>query len=260
MGTKPTLPDISEWQVQQLRLTAFPSPSTSLAHPKWWEELLGTEAETRNVRSGKGEITEQGPFEQGTLTLKVTPFRIDWTLDLRLDETLVDLDDDSMPSIGSFPDIGDKFTKLMHGWLSSATAPVLQRLAFGAVLLQPVDSYEDGYRLLSRYLTNIKLEASWQDFLYQVNKPRLSKVQELEGHSVNRLTKWSCASWQRRLVQMGSEGTKDVSGEKHYACRLELDLSTSGEFIGELPKTALASELSEQYQWGKEIAARGDIL
>src|SRR5687768_17549088 len=103
------LPDISQWQVESVRLTAFITPSVQFVQPKWWMELTGVEAEVRNILPGKGELTEQGPFELGVLTLKVTPFRIDW---LYSPKVSTDVDDSVWATLGLFPDVGDKFLKL----------------------------------------------------------------------------------------------------------------------------------------------------
>lgn len=250
------LPDVSRWQVQVLRLTAFPSPAAQFVEPKWWKDLLGTEAETRNTRPARGELTEQGPFDKGTLTLQISPLRIEWNLasNLRLD-----LDDFPLPALGSFSDVGDRFLKLMATWLSPLTVPPLQRLAFGAVLLQSVDGHDEGYTLLSKYLPAVDLSVNSSDFLYQINRPRSSKVLQMKTHRINRLTKWACVSMQRSIIELhGGMGTSTL-GDPRYACSLELDISTSGDFKGELPKEVLEQVFREQYDLGKEIASKGDV-
>lgn len=255
----PSLPDLSQWQVQTLRVTAFPSPSATIVEPKWWSDLLGAEPETRNLRPSRGELNEQGPFDKGILTLQVAPLRIDWKLALNVD---VNSDDFLLPSLGIFPELGDKFIKLIAEWLGLASAPPLQRLALGAILHQPVAGINEGYRLLSMYLPCVELSTDSKDFLYQINRPRKSKVPEMTTHSINRLSKWACVSLHRSLVQYLPDGTTRTSvlGEATYACSLELDISTPADFKGELPKQTLVQVLQEQYELGREIASKGDIV
>ena len=252
----PSLPDTSCWQAQSLRVTAFPSPSATISQPKWWSELFGTEPEVRNLRPARGEHVETGPFDKGTLTLQINPIRIDWILTVNQNAIL-----DEMPYLGAFPEIGDTFMKLMAEWLALASAPLIQRLAFGAMLNQKVGGREEGYNLLSRYLPNVRLSPESTDFLYQINRPRKSNVPSMTTHSINRLSKWSSISIHRTLIQSLPDGTTNSSliGETGYACNLELDISTAADFKGELPQQALAQIVREQYDWGMEVASMGDI-
>lgn len=254
----PVLPDISCWHVQTLRVTAFPSPSATISQPKWWSELLGTEPEVRNLRPARGELIENGPFDKGALTLQVFPIRIDWNLTVN---PQAHLDDLPIPHLGILPEIGEKFIKLMSEWLAHASAPPLQRLAFGAILHQYVDGREQGYGLLSKYLPDIRLSPESTDFLYQINRPRKSTVAGMETHTINRLSKWSCVAMHRTLVQYLPDGSTNSSllGEANYACNLELDISTSADFKGELPQQGLAQIVREHYNWGVEMASKGDI-
>jgi hypothetical protein len=248
----------SHWQARSLRVTAFPSPSAKIGEPKWWRELLGTDAETRNQRPSRGELTEQGPFDTGLLTLNIMPVRLDWTLSSKPD---LESDDGGIPTLGGFQETGDKFMKLMAEWLGLATTAPLQRIAFGAILDQPVRDTEEGYKLLARYLPSVQLSTDSTDFFYQINRPRELKSSQTEKLSVNRLSKWSCVSLRRGLFQYSLDGTQNTSvlGETTYACSVELDISTSADFKGELPQQALVQILREQYDLGKEIAAKGDI-
>ena len=44
-----------------------------------------------------------------------------------------------------------------------------------------------------------------------------------------------------------------------YACRLELDINTDGDFEGELPRQALPALWDELVRLGAEIAEKGDV-
>jgi len=239
-------------------VTAFPSPSAKLVEPKWWGELLGGEPDSRNLRPSRGEMSEQGTYDKGTLSLNISPLRIDWRLDIAMDSQM----DEVIPSLGAFQEVGDKFCKLMTEWVNLPSTTTIQRLAFGAIMHQPVGSREEGYRLLSGYLPSVDLSSESRDFLYQINRPRRSRVPDMTEQMINRLTKWGCVSLQRSLFQYQPDGITKASelGETTYACFLELDMSTPADFKGEIPQEALANLLREQFEFGKEIASKGDIV
>jgi len=251
-----SLPPLSQWQVEVLRLTAFPIAAAKLDEPKWWSELTGKQPEVRNVRPAKGELMEQGPFDQGSLSLQLQPLRIDWYFSQTIGEKL---DDILIPTVGSFTDLADKFVKLMLTWLSPSIVPPLRRLAFGAILLQPVEDHAKGYELLANYLPAVNLSSDSSDFMYQINRPRSSQLKLLTDRKLNRLSKWSCSAFQHGRLQISPEGSASVFGEKQFACRLELDISTSADFKDELPHQILADLFRELFELGKEIAIKGDI-
>ena len=256
--TSSPLDRASVWQARSLRVTAFPSPSAKIGEPKWWRELLGADAETRNQRVSRGELVEHGPFDTGLLTLTINPIRIDWTLSFRPEP-------DSgvgIPSLGGFQEAGDRFIKLMEEWFGLATSPPLRRVAFGAILDQLVDNHEEGCHILAKYLSCVQLSPAARDFLYQINRPRELQSSQTRKLSVNRLTKWSCVALQQGIIHHsldGSQSTSSILGETRYACNLELDINTPADFMDELPRQALAQILREQYDLGKELAEKGDI-
>ena len=252
---------LTAWQTELLRLTAFPTSVAEVSGIDWWADLFGRAPESSTVRTTKGERLEEGPFEQGALRLSIQPFRIDWYFlkgeyhqeqqeDVKLEM--------AFPTIGPFPEAADKFLKLMLSWLAPSVCPPLHRLAFGAILLQPVESHEAGYRRISNYLPDIKIDPSSRDFHYQINRQRNS-LSEIEGLKVNRLNKWSVL--RGAMYQFGLGRVKSFQrevGPEHFECRLELDISSSAEFP-ELPAKTLGILFQEFVKLGKEIASKGDI-
>ena len=67
-----------DWQVESLRLTAFPTSETQVSHQTWWSELLGEEAQTISSDSKTQQMVYNGPFEDAWLTLSIKADRIDW--------------------------------------------------------------------------------------------------------------------------------------------------------------------------------------
>jgi hypothetical protein len=248
---------LQEWQVAQLRLTAFPAPLMKVPDIGWWENVIGQPPELRTFRPKSEELLEEGPFEAGKLTLNIQPLRIDWNFARAISNELLEED---LPTIGEFPKVLENFFKPMQKWLSEE-CPELGRLAFGAVLFLPVESRQAGYKRLSAYLPAIKLDPEESsDFLYQINRLRNSNV-DIDGLRVNRLSKWSVFSYLRTLMHFNQRTgrSEQVLRPEVYACRLELDINTTADFIGTLSREKLTTVFEELIELGREIIEKGDI-
>lgn len=246
-------PDLTGWQAETLRLTAFTSPAIDLGQQNWWAELVGETPETTVSRAKGGERHEEGRFESGKLVLRIQPARVDWML-----VPLVDPEKEleSIPTMGTFSDSLKSFMPLMSRWLQSA--PRSQRLAFGAILMQPVQDRAMGYRQINAYLPFRLDSETSSDFFYQINRPRDS-TSGIPGLRINRLGRWSVAYFQgvRMTISPAARGVAPV--EEHHACRLELDINTAADFQAEFSGEQLAAIFRELVDLGKEIAEKGDI-
>jgi hypothetical protein len=205
-------------------------------------------------RPSEGVLIEQGPFSaeaglNALLTLELGPMRIDWRLSLRDERIPPSLP----PIIGSFGIVFAPFVSLMRTWLEQA--PVIQRLALGAILLAPVEDAKAGYERLSTFLP-FKLDPNSSDFLYQINRPR--PAQALDDIEINRLSKWSVARIQSLRLTMGAANPIAEAVDVLTACRLEFDVNTSAKWQKALPSEALPALLDELAGLGQEIAAKGD--
>lgn len=263
MSSSPTIakPDLSAWQVELLRLTAFISPAVEIGEPDWWKVVVGEEPETKVSKAKIGEHQQVGPFQGGRLILRIQPARVDWLFTLASEfpqeesgtGTGTEADEGI---IGSFPACLDSFAPAMKRWLT--TCPPIQRLAFGAVLTQPVDDRKSGYRLIGAYLPFPLDAENSSDFNYQINRPRVSV--SVPGLNINRLQRWSVALTQKMQMTVSLPGKASwlPVGEQH-ACRLELDINTSQQFEGEFSCDQLPAVLDELIQLGREIAEKGDV-
>ncbi len=72
--------ELSDWQAETLRLTAFPSPSTKITQPDWWSDLTGETPENRTIRPREGVFIEEGNWGGRKLSLGINPTCIDWVL------------------------------------------------------------------------------------------------------------------------------------------------------------------------------------
>lgn len=253
-----TLPHITAWQAETLRLTVFHSPDVHVAEPTWWAELRGEPPEIKLSRPKVGAQREEGPFEEGKLVLAVQMGRIDWLFTIAIDK---EPNAEGILTIGNFPESLGKFLELMQRWFELGSCPSAQRLAFGAVLLQPVESLQKGYRRILEYLPYVESgpEGS-SDFLYQINRPRDSHS-EIPGLRINRLSKWSVAGLTRMQskLSVSPPSVMYFQGQEHFACRLGLDINTAVDLKEELTREQLPVIFRELVDLGKQIAQEGDI-
>lgn len=242
-------------RIESLRLTVFLAPSVHVEEPTWWADLTGSQPETRNSRPGRRELQEGGTFQGHSLVLSVQPGRIDWIMAPTLPP--LEGEDAGIRSIGRFPEALDLFARPMAQWLE--TCPEAIRIAFGAVLLEPVPDRVAGYRSLSNYLATVRIDPEGsQDFFYQINRPRRSTVAE-NRFSINRLSKWSVASFQRLQIAGTPSALQMYPGGNLTACRIEVDISTPAELQESLPHGSLGPTFREIIGLGSEIATQGDI-
>ena len=244
-----------EWFVQTLRLTAFLSPENIIKSANWWNDVIGEPPDTKTLKPKIGGSHENGLFEGGRLILEVAPSRVDWILTALFDDVV---SSEVIPTIGPFYSTLDNFIPIVERWSKLDTCPSLSRLAFGALLLCPVENRSIGYTTLSSYLPDIAIDAEGSsDFAYQINRPRNSKG-KIRGLRINRLSKWAVLAL--KIAMMAPQGSfSAVIGKETLACRLELDINTSVEYSGTINQKAIKSVFGELVDLGKEIAEMGDM-
>ena len=137
---------LKSWQVENLRLTSFPSeiPDEAIG-TSWWMDIFNQRPDTTRVLRNISGQQEEGLFEDGKLLLTVQPTRIDWLYTISIDQGT---DIEGIVTLGSLPDALGKFGEQIEKWFSSETCPDAKRLAFGALLLHPVDNLQNGYRII----------------------------------------------------------------------------------------------------------------
>lgn len=245
-------PIIDSWLAEQLRLTAFLSPTAERpSYDLLWKSVVGDDPDKRSDQPKRATATLEGTFGEGRLTLNANPSKIDWIY------SSAEFSPTELPNIGLFLSSLNTFDAVATKWFSQNIFTI--RLAFGAILVFNVASAKAGYEALSAKLPNLRASlANARDFTYQINRPRLSKsgIQNLE---INRLSRWSVMGMRIAHVNFASGDVKpDPSNEKH-AVHLELDINTSASFNGELPPDKVPKLFGELLNLGKEIVIKGDI-
>lgn len=247
---------MTEWQVEGLRVTAFSHEPIDQNMVDWWAEITGEQPSLRQSRPRDQVLSEGGPYLDAWLALDVSPMRVDWRLIANPNEPPAEL-----PVIGSFNDRKGDFVKLVERWLRKS--PKLKRLAFGAVLLFPVKSAEEGYKKLDVLLPAVKIDAkNASDFSYRINRRRKTKG-SINGLEINRLSSWALSQIMGVQLQLAAENPRRSRaleiGETIHACRLELDINTVPDVDRVLKKSAVPKLLRELVDLGTEIAQKGDV-
>jgi hypothetical protein len=239
-----TKPALDAWKTEHLRLTMFAHEVPGGEASSWWKGITATDPETVTSKAPLGIHAVEGSFKQFRLVLNISPGRIDWLFTPKLSEQV------DLPDLGSFESNEALFLESMSSW-TSRTKLNVKRLAFGSALRLPVKDPVEGYKALADFLPAVKITpGDSTDFLYQINRPRPSKV--VDGLKINRLSNWNVLAV--NLVELISQR----KGPRDTYCRATVDISTDTEWEKDLfadsPKL-----IRELCSLGKEIIERGDV-
>jgi hypothetical protein len=210
------------WHTEFLRISAFPISGATVV-PSAWKEITGNDPDEISKHPPPVQSFEAGPFFAGRLSVGFQPGRID----------LILMPDQTAQSEGlQLRHVGD-FGIAMNAFLPAARKAfrpdmVMQRLAVGAVLLHPVDSVEDGYKVLRSILPVAReIPETASDFSLQLNVPIMLSVTGISDIRINRLLRWAVARLQV-MNMVGGSGvpTQIVGGAEMYAVRVEMDINT----------------------------------
>jgi hypothetical protein len=245
---------LTAWQVELLRLTVFPSPLSQVKPERWWHDVVGEDAESSTSQPRRKALFQEGAVTGARLILSVEPTRIDW----RLVPIESQQSGDPYTNIVVLPDVINSFISLISNWFNLETYPKTKRLAFGAVLLHPVNDRVLGYRQLSAYLPYVTLDAENSiDFLYRINRPRRS-TSNMESLYINRLSTWAVRASGEAELSVGLASAQITMTPTSHACHLELDINTNQEFPGELSAKESLIVFRELVNLGLEIVREGD--
>jgi hypothetical protein len=246
------------WSIETLRLTGFLKiPQNIKEMESWWSAFTGIEPQEK-IFQGSVNLIEKGPWEQGLLQLTITPFRFDFVF-VPPQNPLEMIKEPSVAILGDFPDSAKEFIAASKKWLENP--PVLNRLAFGCVLVHEASDKVEGYKNLEKFLSpmvEIDSENS-RDLFYQINRPRASKA--FPKVLINRVSKWNVMGFiVKNLSVVGSQvldaGTQ--SNTEKIIDRLELDISTDQNHT-DITKDQSGLFLDEFIENAKEISVRGDV-
>ena len=246
--------DSTNWKVETFRITLFPNDIANVSVERLWEVAIGEEPDEIHFQKGKFDAREI-EFANGRMVLAKQNDRIDWRYLSKPDD---DTDILQLPVIGGFKEELAAITEWAHESIFSPDMFAIKRLAFGAVLLQPVATLQDAYSFFEPLLPTLDLDGV-QDFYYQVNRRRKSKVfAEIE---INRLNKWNAyiGTLVNMAVNPSQKSQTSSTTDSSIASRLELDVNTWQENTEPLPSERLPIIFDELVELGSEICEDGDI-
>jgi hypothetical protein len=245
-------PQLTAWNVNKFRFTAFPSLADQEINPDWWMQVMGTEPETMLVKPKTGVTHYELPYEDGNIIFETQLGRVDW-LYIPSEDTL-QLANEGLTNLGTFEKAINIFLVIVNRWLQ--LCPKLRRIAFGANVSQPTGGKEDSYKLLATLLPSVKIDPiGSSDFLYQINRPRPSKT-GIDSLKINRLTKWA------GIVLTVAVGNQEHNLEKtdtKFYTLVEFDINTVTNPLRDIEPNELTNILSELIDLGSEILINGDI-
>ena len=253
--------DLSVWEARSLRLTVFTSVPVEASTQPWWADLVGKLPEREVTLPRQASHTVEGPVDltetvKGKLALRVEPVRVDWTFapaDGEADEPR------QTPTLGSFSEAAREFMKLVSRWLTRTDIPDMNRMAFGAALIQHLPDRETGYRKMAEYLKpSVEVDEKSSDLTYTINRPRPSQC-GMQDMQVNRLSKWLVAIRRTMLVTSNEIPPALLRGTPYFDLCLDLDINSSAEFQGVIPVDKRGALLNEFVDLAEEIAVRGDV-
>ena len=261
------LVELNYWVAQSVRLTAFPvGLIDSESTVDWWRDIAGSRPEESRARPREGQLTESGTvaLDEGRgaqVQLDVLPVRVEWRIAATEGEDRQENDEEdgdslSLASLGEFGRATELIQEVARRWWPKA--PPLKRLAFGAVIVHPVDSVEEAYQELSRFVQYPLDREHMSDFLLQVNRPRHARSTS-ESLQLNRLVKWSSLTIRRVQLSVTGDQVEPGPSLESYAVRCELDINTPATRQEPLPVGQLPELFAEMWALASEIAQSGDI-
>ncbi|WP_157015857.1 hypothetical protein [Pseudomonas batumici] len=200
------------WQVEALRFSFINLVPGSDSDSFRWSSLIPAEPDSVTTKKAHGILAEQGSWLKGTLAVNRQPGRVDVIYTINQPESFLVLEN-PLPNAGSFEEV----VAACAGFAKPLGSLSASRIAFGAVLLLPVEKTADGYEYLRKFLPFIKLEEDMSDFFLQINRRRNSDL----GVQINELTKWGCVD-----VRGVNIVDPDMRTPGVFAVRLELDINT----------------------------------
>lgn len=241
-----------QWLAALVRVTAFPCNYDDIGSELDWEALVGEAPQSVEQQPRLKINVAKGPFATGELVQARYPDRTEVVFAALIDGSLFQAQANGFPNLGEFSQALASFRPLVDHWL--AGLPLIKRIAFAPTLIFPAGNHADAYERLNAWLPTVTVDNESSDFLYQINRPRISMV--MPSIRINRLSKWSAL---RAAFTIQAAGGEPIPTPERFACRLEVDVNTQQEFDGPIPSDQLPQLFDELVALGIEISAKGDI-
>ena len=221
-----------KWQVEQLRFTWFFTERPSHLLEQRWGALGAGEPDIEIInRQPQFMYRAEKRFGKGWLNLQLDHnlMHIMYSGKQLLADTLVS----EAPVAGLFDEEGSKFQNFSLSREDLFSIPS-DRLAVGLIVLNRVDDKEEGYRVLDKLITSVRLEPvdGADSFMFQINRPVKGRIANREV-PINRVTRWSVAKIAKPQVIPHEKSGIEASarGGDEYWVRLEADINMVPEAV-----------------------------
>ena len=243
--------NFGDWDVESLRLSIFHSPVE--VPPGLWEQLMGVAPENVQTQPRERIRQEQGAMDNNRLLLVVQHGRLDWHV---LPNPSRDIIREALPTLEAAEQTISRLTEALN--LSLRAVRQVQRLAFGAGLVQQASDLSEGLTQLSKYLPRLDLENhGGSDFVYQVNKRGRSPI--ALHVQINRLSRWQLGEIQGGSFTIGPlQQPHFQTSERTFVSKLTLDINTAAE-NNAISADTMPHLFRELVRFSCEIAIEGDI-
>jgi hypothetical protein len=242
------------WQTEFLRVSAFPISGATVI-PNTWREITGNDPDENEKHPPPMQSFDAGPFCEGRLSVGYQPGRIDLVL---MPDTTRQLEGLQLRHVGDFD-------SAMDNMLSAARKAfradmVMQRVAIGAVLLNRVESPEEGYLVLRSILPLAReIPQNASDFSCQLNVPATLSVTGISDIRINRLLRWSVGRLQNVNVVGGAGLPTQIvaTSTEIYVVRAEMDINTQADLAIPLSHQNILEAIDHLAAQARAIAAHG---
>ena len=246
--------DFAEWDVESLRLSIFhPTDPTGRPLSGLWEKVMGVSPESIDSRPRERVLREQGGANGNKLLLVTQAQRLDWNL---LPDPAADREIGNPPILTAL-DQGIPMLRKALG-VSLQSVRLVDRLAFGIVLMQQVSDLSEGMSQLSKYLPHMGLEhREGSDFIYQINRRRRSSY--APHVRINCLAKWQLEEFHSGSLRITpAQGPQWESSEPGFVSKLVLDINTAPD-NNAISTDKMPNLFVELTAFAREIAVKGDV-
>ena len=250
--------DFGQWEPENLRVSLFhPTSSTELWErtgllSELWEGVTGVKPNSVDSRPKERVTRVEGNTAKGRLSLVAQSNQA--TQSNQVNWLVIGEPINIFPVLRNVSPALDLLREATR--LSLESFPIVDRLAFSAVLAIPVPSPAKGLEQLSRFLPRLELDSmEGGDFIYRVNRRRRST--EVPHVQVNRLAKWSIIQVGNLEVTLAAKPALRTSNVG-FAMRLELDINNDPR-AGAVSKDKVPGLLNELVSLANELSLKGDI-
>jgi hypothetical protein len=241
-----------DWYAESLRLTFF-VPADWVQRSIFFE-ITGSQAAEQVVRPPVHLHQEIGNALGALFTVSQQPGRID--LVLSDTPTLASGMAAQAPKAfywaGPLKDCTEAFDRVIAAAVPIVAANAL-RVAYAITPLKQTETASGAMEVLKDALPTVDFDPqSDTDFVYQINRPRVSRF----GYKLNRLARWEVIQSSILNITVGVPAT--IPMVEAFAARIYADISTDEKNTKPIPAITLAEVVDEVRAIALEIVDKGD--